>query len=157
MAPFYGWGSTSQGYRATKRRQFTCHHYAPRSTWYSFHKPRKDERRSRPWSYWVVLNTRLLNWESSVLITRQLLQLQIQRFSVQTLIICLAMHLDSTIFQDSQGPFQWLKSIKQDCLPTYEVEQGWPWGSQVFPWKLSEYKALSIHQVSRSNFFFTRY
>ena len=24
-------------------------------------------------------------------------------------------------------------SIKQDCLPTYQVDQGWPWDNQIFP------------------------
>ena len=41
---------------------------------YSFYWPWKDERLSRPWSHPVVLNTGLLDWESSALTTRPLLQ-----------------------------------------------------------------------------------
>ena len=40
---------------------------------YSFYWPWKDERLSRPWSHPVVLNTGLLDWESSTLTTRPLL------------------------------------------------------------------------------------
>ena len=57
-----------QGYRATIRRQFTFYDLVPRDSWYSFYRPRKDERLSRPWSHPVVLN-----WESSVLASRPLL------------------------------------------------------------------------------------
>ena len=59
-----------QGYTATSRRQFTFHHSVPRNSWYSFYRPRKDERLSRPWNHPVVLNTGLLDWESSTLTTR---------------------------------------------------------------------------------------
>ena len=59
-----------RGYRATTRRQFTLYHQVPRNSWYSFDRPRKDERLSRPWSRTVVLNTAPLDWESSALITR---------------------------------------------------------------------------------------
>ena len=45
----------------------------PRNSWYSFYRPRTDERVSRPWSHPVVLNTGPLDWESSTLITRPLL------------------------------------------------------------------------------------
>ena len=45
----------------------------PRNPWYSFYRPRKDERLSRPWSHPVVLNTGPLDWESSTLTTRPLL------------------------------------------------------------------------------------
>ena len=41
--------------RATSRRQFTFYHYIPRNSWYSFYRPRKYERLSRPWSHPVVL------------------------------------------------------------------------------------------------------
>ena len=58
---------------ATSRRQFTFYHSVPRNSWYSLYRPRKDERLSRPWSYPVVLNTGLLDWESSTLNTRLLL------------------------------------------------------------------------------------
>ena len=69
----------------------------------------------------MVLNPGLLDWESSVLITKLLLQLQIQRLYIQTLIICLAKLWDPTSFQGFRGPLQWLTSIREDCLPTYEV------------------------------------
>ena len=63
-----------QGYRATLRRQFTFYHLVPRSSWYSFYQPWKDERLSQPWSHPVVLNTGPLDWESSALTTRPLLK-----------------------------------------------------------------------------------
>ena len=48
---------------------------APFYGWYSFYRPRKDERLSRPWRHPVVLNTGPLDWESSVLTTRPLLHI----------------------------------------------------------------------------------
>ena len=42
---------------------------------YSFYRPRKDEKLSRPWSHTVVLNTGPLDWKSSTLTTRVLLPL----------------------------------------------------------------------------------
>ena len=36
-----------------------------RNSWYSFHRPRKDERLSQPYSHPVVLNTGPLDLESS--------------------------------------------------------------------------------------------
>ena len=59
---------------AISRKQFTFYHSVPRNSWYSFYRPRKDERLSRPWSHPVVLNTALLDWESSALTTRPLLK-----------------------------------------------------------------------------------
>ena len=59
--------------RATSRRQFTFYHSVPRNSWYSFYRPRKDERLSRPWSHPVVLNTRPLGWKTSALTTRPLI------------------------------------------------------------------------------------
>ena len=59
---------------AISRRQFTFYHSVPRNSWYSFYRPRKDEGLSRPWSHPVVLDTGLLDWESSALATRPLLQ-----------------------------------------------------------------------------------
>ena len=53
----------------TSRRQFTFYHSVPRNPWYSFYRPRKDERLSRPWSHPVVLNTGPLDWESSAITT----------------------------------------------------------------------------------------
>ena len=58
---------------ATSRRQFTFYHSVPRNSWYSFYRPRKDERLSQPWSHPVILNTAPLDWESSALTTRLLL------------------------------------------------------------------------------------
>ena len=49
------------------------YHLVPRNSWYSFYRPRKDERLSQPWSHPVVLNTGLLDWQSSALTTRPLL------------------------------------------------------------------------------------
>ena len=54
----------------TSRRQFTFYHSVPRNSWCSFYRPRKDERLSRPWCHPVVLNTGLVDWESSTLTTR---------------------------------------------------------------------------------------
>ena len=59
----------SEDYTAPKRRQFTFYHSVSRSSWYSFNRSRKDERMSLPWSHLAVLNTGLLDWESSALIT----------------------------------------------------------------------------------------
>ena len=42
----------------------------PENSWYSFYRPRKEERLSQPWSHPVVLNMESLDWESSTLITR---------------------------------------------------------------------------------------
>ena len=61
--------------KTTSRRQFTLYHSVPRNSWYSFYRPQKDERLSRPWSHPVVLDTGLLDWESSALTTRPLLLL----------------------------------------------------------------------------------
>ena len=58
---------------ATSRRQFTFYHSVPRNSWYSFYRPWKDERLSRPWSHPVALNTGPLDWESSTLTTWPLL------------------------------------------------------------------------------------
>ena len=57
----------SQGYRATARRQFTFYHSVPRSFWYLFNQPRKDERLSGPRSHPVVLNPGYLHRESNAL------------------------------------------------------------------------------------------
>ena len=67
---------------ATPRRQFTFYHSAPRNSWYSFCRPRKDERLSRPWSHPVVLNTGTLDWESSALTTWPLLHCFINKTSL---------------------------------------------------------------------------
>ena len=80
----------------------------------------------------MVFNPEHLDWKSSVLKTRPILQLWIQKFYVQTLIICLTKLWDPTLFQDSQGSLQWLTSSKQDCLPTYDMDRSWPWDSQIY-------------------------
>ena len=56
-----------QGYGATTGRQFTFYQHVPRNSWYSFDRPWKDERLSRPWNYQVGLNMGPLNWKSSAL------------------------------------------------------------------------------------------
>ena len=73
--PFLWMGFNYLKDRATSRRQFTFYHNVPRNSWYSFYRPRKDERFSRPWSYSVVLNTGPMDSESSILTIRPLLQL----------------------------------------------------------------------------------
>ena len=74
MALFLWMGLNCLKATATSRRQFTFYHSVPRNSWYSFYRPQKDERLSRPWSHPVVLNTGLLDWESSALTTRPLLE-----------------------------------------------------------------------------------
>ena len=59
-----------EGCIATTRRQFSFYHWVPRSSWYSFDWPGKDERLSRPWTHPMVLNLGPLDWESSALTTR---------------------------------------------------------------------------------------
>ena len=69
--PFLLWmGFNCLKATATSRRQFIFYHSVPRNSWYSFYRPRKDERLSRPWSHPVVLITGPLDWESSALTTR---------------------------------------------------------------------------------------
>ena len=63
--PFLWMGFNCLKVTATSRRQFTFYHSVPRNSWYSFYRPQKDERLSRPWSHPVVLNMGLLDWESS--------------------------------------------------------------------------------------------
>ena len=72
MAPFLWMGFNCFKPRAISRRQFTFYHQVPRYSWYSFYRPRKDERPSRPWSHAVVLNTGTLDLESSALTNRPL-------------------------------------------------------------------------------------
>ena len=49
--------------RVTSRRQFTF----PRNLWYSFYRPQKDERLSRPWIHPVILKMGPLDWELIVI------------------------------------------------------------------------------------------
>ena len=55
--PFLWMGFNWLKATATSRRQFTFYHSVPRNSWYSFYRPRKDKRLSRPWSHPVVLST----------------------------------------------------------------------------------------------------
>ena len=71
MPPFYGCGST--GLKAKEPLQGKSSLFFPRSSWYSFYRPRKDERLSWLWSHPEVLNLGLLDWESSSLTTTPLL------------------------------------------------------------------------------------
>ena len=59
-----------QGYRATTRRQPTFYHWVPRKSWYTFDRPRKDERLSRPWRHSGLLKKGPLDWGSSALATK---------------------------------------------------------------------------------------
>ena len=70
--PFLWMGFNCLKATVTSRRQFTFYHSVPRNSWYSFYRPWIDERLSRPWSHQVVLNTGLLDWESSALTTRRI-------------------------------------------------------------------------------------
>ena len=56
--------------QATTRKEFT---FFPRSSWYSFNRPREDERLSWLWSHPEVLKLGPLDWESSGLTTTPLL------------------------------------------------------------------------------------
>ena len=55
--PFLWIGFNCLKATSTSKRQFTFYHSVPRNYWYSFYRPRKDERLSRPWSHPVVLST----------------------------------------------------------------------------------------------------
>ena len=48
-------------------------YFLPRSPWYSFNRPQRDERLSRPWGYPVDLNPGPQDWWSSALNTRPIL------------------------------------------------------------------------------------
>ena len=63
----------SHGCKATTRRQFIFYHQVPKSSLYSFDRPRKDERLIQTWSHPVFLNPGPFNWESSALTTKLLL------------------------------------------------------------------------------------
>ena len=71
--PFLWMGFNCLKVTATSRTQFTFYHQVPRNSWYLFYHPQKDERLSQSWSHPVVLNTVLLDWESTGLTTRPLL------------------------------------------------------------------------------------
>ena len=80
MLLVYVWDSSALRLQIFYEETVYFHNYVSRSTWYSFHRPRKDERLSRPWSYTVALTLVALDLESNVLTTRTLLQHGIQRF-----------------------------------------------------------------------------
>ena len=84
--------------KATSRRQFTFYHSVPRNFWYLFHRPRKDERLSRPWSHPMVLNTGPLDWESSALTTRPLIR---QDVKLLKLVDFLHIYIILVIFQQN--------------------------------------------------------
>ena len=43
-------------------------------------------------------------------------------------------------------------SIKQDCLPTYQVDQGWPWGNQFFHENFHNTKLYQLTKYQDQNF-----
>ena len=49
--PFSWMGFNCLKAKKSLRRQFTCHHLVPSSTWNSFHKSPKDGTLSQPWSH----------------------------------------------------------------------------------------------------------
>ena len=65
-APFYGWGSTASMLEPLRGGSLLSTTKFPQIPW-------RDDRLSQPWSHPVVLNTGLLDWESSTLTTRSLL------------------------------------------------------------------------------------
>ena len=69
--PFLWMGFNCLKATATSRRQFTFYHSVPRNFWYSFNRPRKDERLSRPCSHPKVLNTGPLQKYCLLLLIRQ--------------------------------------------------------------------------------------
>ena len=75
----------------------------------------------------MVLNPGLLDWGSNLLTTRPLLQPQIQRFYIQTLITCLTKLWDPNSFQDSQGfcsDYHELKKILCQLMRRTKVAHG---------------------------------
>ena len=52
-----------QGHRTT---EVTFYHVVPRNSWYSYDRPRKDERLNRPWSHLMVLNL-FLTWNEALI------------------------------------------------------------------------------------------
>ena len=62
LRPFFKDGvRLSQDYIANTRRKFTFYHKVPRSYWYSFGRPPKNKKLSRPWSHPVFFNLRPLD------------------------------------------------------------------------------------------------
>ena len=122
---------------ATSRRQFISYHYVPKKFWYSFYRPRKDERQSWPWSHPVALNTGSLDWESSALTTRPLfhkasgcsliswiISSSLDLLSVCSIIIILSMQLLHLMLLDCHSykefmPYYALLSKVSALLPSY--------------------------------------
>ena len=59
-----------QGYRATTTKQFTFYHLVHRNFWYSFDRPRKEEKAESTLEPPSSFEHRTLDWESSTLTTR---------------------------------------------------------------------------------------
>ena len=110
MASFLRMGFNSLKAAATSRRQFTFYHSVPRNSWYSFYRPRKDERLSRPWSHPVVLNTGPLDWKSSALIAAYFTQSEFAP-------ILQDFHLRNALFHQHSVP------IHTDFIPQSEKRQ----------------------------------
>ena len=70
MTHFYRCGSTVSRLQSNYEESVNFYHSIPRSSWYSFNRPRKDERLNWTRSQPVVLNPGLLDWESSPLTAR---------------------------------------------------------------------------------------
>ena len=91
----------------------------PRSSWYSFHPPQKDERLSWPWIHPVVLNMGPLDWEYSALTTMPLLLcLLFLLFSVLNFILLFFTFCYSFKYL---GNMNWevlpLENMGKPCLP----------------------------------------
>ena len=136
--PFLWMGFNCLKVTAISRRQFTFYHSVPRNSWYSFYQPRKDERPSRPWSHPVVLNTGLLDWESSTLTTRLLFNL---------LAGCLIYHLfDNFVYKVCSYDFRRFSKInktlkkRNPIFPIYV--RGWSKPFIVFDFNLPFEKVL---------------
>ena len=70
------------------------------SFWYSFDRPRKDQRLIQPWSQPVISNLGPLHWESSALTTRTRLFLHIL-FNTQTTQPFLCLETNSVLWPSS--------------------------------------------------------
>lgn len=70
MASFfsYGWGSTISGLLSHYEEAiYFSPLSSPKISWFSFDRPKKDERLSQSWSDPVILNMGPLDWESRAL------------------------------------------------------------------------------------------
>ena len=111
MAPFLWMGFNCLKAAATSRRQFTFYHSVLRNSCYSFYRPLKDKRLSRPWGHAVVLKMGPLDWESSALTTRPLLEsVRPLLESVKVFLCCGGLLIKQTIFRRS-FPENWVQNI----------------------------------------------